>query len=155
MTRILTILLLFTTTHISAQQSKVEILQPIKAMFDGMRAGDSLVVRNCFIEDAAMHSTYINKEGKKTLRKGSLDNFVNAIGTPHDEVWDEQIFSYRIEQDGTLATVWTDYTFYLGETLSHCGVNTFQVVDTEDGWKILNITDTRRKENCRVKVNSH
>jgi len=155
MKHFLLIILLSSCFCLDAQQSKVDILQPIKTMFNGMRAGDSLVVRNCFIEHAGMHSTYVNKEGKKTLRKGSLNDFINAIGTPHDEVWDEQIFTYRIEHEGTLATVWTDYTFYLGEKLSHCGVNTFQMVDTENGWKILNITDTRRKEKCREKISSN
>ena len=88
----------------------------------------------------------------KELRKGSLDSFVVAVGTPHDEVWDEQIFVYRVEEDGTLASVWTEYTFYLGAKMSHCGVNTFQVVDTEEGWRILNIIDTRRKDNCKLKT---
>ena len=146
-----TICFLTLSISISAQQDKVEILKPIKGMFDGMRAGDSLMVRNSFINDATMYSTFRNKEGKKQLRKGDLNNFVTAVGTPHDEVWNEQIFSYRVEQDGTLATVWTDYTFYLGEKLSHCGVNAFQLVDTEDGWKILNITDTRRRSDCKTK----
>ena len=152
MNKILIIILLLSSNMLGAQNDKVEILKPIKSMFDGMRAADSLMVRSCFVDGASMHSSYIDKEGKKVLRAGSLDDFVTAIGTPHDKVWDEQIFSYRIEQDGTLASVWTEYTFYLGDKLSHCGINTFQVVDTEEGWKILNITDTRRKDNCKEKV---
>lgn len=134
------------------QQDKVEILKPIKALFDGMRAADSVAVKSCFVEGASMHSTFTDKDGKKQLREGNLDKFASAVGTPHDEVWDEQIFSYRVEQDGTLATVWTDFTFYLGDQLSHCGVNAFHVVDTEEGWKILSITDTRRKTDCQEKI---
>ncbi len=146
--------LLLTSLNLSAQPDKTEILKPIKSLFDGMRAGDSTIVRAAFIKDASMHSTFLDKEGKKQLRKGSLDAFVTAVGTPHDEIWDEQIFVYRVEQDGTLASVWTEYTFYLGDKMSHCGVNTFQVVDTEDGWKILNLTDTRRKDNCKLKTSN-
>lgn len=142
---------LFYSLGLTAQQDKVAILKPIKSMFDGMRAGDSLLVKKCFVEKPTMSSTFIDKDGKKQFRQGSIERFLNAIGSPHDEVWDEQIFSYRIEQDGTLATVWTDYTFYAGEKLSHCGVNAFHLVDTEDGWKILNIIDTRRKDNCKTK----
>lgn len=151
MHKILLFFIFIAATNLQAQYDKVEILKPIKSMFDGMRAGDSTMVNSAFIPNASMHSSYINKEGKKVVRKGSLENFVKAIGTPHDEVWDEQIFSYRVEQDGTLASVWTEYTFYLGDKMSHCGVNTFQMVDTEDGWKILNITDTRRNDNCKEK----
>lgn len=152
MIRIIMFSLLSTSLSLGAQSDKVEILKPIKSMFDGMRAGDSLMVRTAFVDDATMHSTFLDKDGKKVLRKGSLDSFVEAVGTPHDEVWDEQIFVYRVELDGTLASVWTEYTFYLGDKLSHCGVNTFQLVDTEGGWKILNITDTRRKTDCKEKI---
>jgi len=152
MIKILVCICLLASVSINAQQDKVAILKPIKSMFDGMRASDSTMVRAAFVEEATMHSSFLNKEGKKILRKGSLDAFVNAVGTPHDDVWDEQIFVYRVEQDGTLASVWTEYTFYLGDKLSHCGVNAFQIVDTEEGWKILNITDTRRKDNCKEKI---
>jgi hypothetical protein len=74
----------------------------------------------------------------------SADGFVSAVGTPHDEVWDERVGEIRIRVDNGLATAWMDYTFYLGETRSHCGVNAIQLVLTEDGWKMLNIVDTRR-----------
>jgi len=153
MNKIIFVLLLMGCFDLSAQPDKVEILKPIKAMFDGMRAGDSLAVRSAYIEGASMHSTFLDKDGNKKLRTGDLDSFVEAVGTPHEEVWDEQIFVYRIEQDGTLASVWTEYTFYLGDKLSHCGVNAFQLVDTAEGWRILNITDTRRKDNCKKKLN--
>jgi len=145
-------LILLVSIPLFSQQDKEEILKPIKTMFDGMRAGDSTIVKSCFIEGASMHSTFVDKEGKKQLRKGDLQKFAEAVGTPHDEVWDEQIFSYRVEQDGTLATVWTDYTFYLGDKLSHCGVNAFHVIDTDEGWKILSITDTRRRVDCQEKA---
>lgn len=152
MKRILLFFILIAGTSLQAQHNKTDILNPIKSMFNGMRAGDSTMVRSAFYPDASMYSSYTNKEGKKVVRKGSLEKFVTAIGTPHDEVWDEQIFSYRVEQDGTLASVWTEYTFYLGDKMSHCGVNTFQMVDTDSGWKILNITDTRRNDNCKEKA---
>lgn len=51
--------------------------------------------------------------------------------------------------DGPLATAWTPYAFYLGDTLSHCGTNAFQLAKLKDDWKIIQITDTRRKD-CDV-----
>jgi hypothetical protein len=32
---------------------------------------------------------------------------------------------------------------------SHCGVDAFILVLTEDGWRILSIADTRTTEGCR------
>ncbi|MBX2840799.1 MAG: hypothetical protein KTR26_03455 [Flammeovirgaceae bacterium] len=70
------------------------------------------------------------------------------MGTPHDKIFDEKILSYDIKIDGHFATAWTEYKFYLGQEFSHCGVNAFHLFKSEEGWKITQITDTRRKEDC-------
>ena len=115
-------------------------------LFDGMRAGDSTMVRSVFHPDARLHSSMI-REGTPIVAGGaSADGFVEAVGTPHDQVWNEEVGEILVRVDGGLATAWMDYTFYLGETLSHCGVNSIQLVNTEGGWKMLNIVDTRRRD---------
>jgi hypothetical protein len=63
-------------------------------------------------------------------------------------MWDEQLQGYQYSVDGKMATVITPYKFYLGKNFSHCGVNVFQLINTESGWKIFQITDTMRKEDC-------
>lgn len=126
-----------------------EIIQPIQQLFDGMRLGDSSMVREVFLASAKLESVFTDRSGKPQLKSESIDKFINAIGTPHDDIWDEKIWSYDVKQDGRLATVWTAYTFYAGAKMSHCGVNAFQLFNGENGWKIKNITDTRRRENCQ------
>ena len=66
--------------------------------------------------------------------------------------YDEKIWSYDIRIDGLLATAWTDYTFYLGEKLLHCGVNAFQLFKSDEGWKVIHITDTRSREGCQAEA---
>lgn len=113
-------------------------------LFDAMRAGDSTRVRNVFHEDARLHSSF-SRGGVPMVDGGnSADGFVTAVGTPHDEVWDERVGEIHIRVDDGLATAWMDYRFFAGETFSHCGVNAIQLVLTERGWKMLNIVDTRR-----------
>jgi hypothetical protein len=41
-----------------------------------------------------------------------------------------------------------EYAFYVGERLSHCGVDAFQLFKGPDGWRIFEIADTRRSEGC-------
>lgn len=128
-----------------------EVLTPIHQLFDGMRAGDSSMVRMAFHPTARLQTTFTDKEGKPQIQTGDLEKFLVSIGSPRDQVYDEQIWSYDVKIEDNLATVWTPYTFYLGERLSHCGVNAFQLANTEDGWKIIQITDTRKKEGCQEK----
>jgi hypothetical protein len=82
------------------------------------------------------------------LVQTDIEGFLNAVGQPKDEVWDEQISGLVIQIDGNLATAWMNYSFYRGETFSHCGVNTMNLIQTADGWKIFSVTDTRRMEGC-------
>jgi len=132
-------------TYISAEQA---VIKTIQTLFDGMRAGDSTMLRSVLHPSAHMQSSFTNKDGLAVLREGSVDKWVQSVGTPHDKIYDEKIWSYKVRVDDNLASAWTDYSFFLGEQFSHCGVNAFHLVNTVDGWKISHITDTRRRENC-------
>ncbi len=134
----------------AAQQApdREAILAVTKRLFDGMRAGDSATVRSVFHPKVFMASAFV-RQGTPTLSlDGAVDGFVKAVGTPHAEVWDERVANEVVHQDGTLATVWMDYTFYLGTKLSHCGVDAFIIAKEASDWKIISLVDTRRREGC-------
>ncbi len=116
----------------------------VAALFDAMRAGDGDGVRNAFHPDAVLMSVGPGRDGVVRVQGGEVEGFATAVGTPHDEVWDERIGPVDVRVDGPLATAWMPYRFYLGDTFSHCGVNAFQLADTGGGWQIVAITDTRR-----------
>lgn len=147
----LIVMLCFAVATFAQSAAETEaIIAPIKQLFDAMRAGDSTKLRDAFLPDARLMTAYTDKEGIPKVQIETVDNFAKSIGTPHDQVYDEKIWSYDVTLDGNLASVWTEYTFYLGEQQLHCGVNAFQVAKTEKGWKIIHITDTRRKTNCQT-----
>jgi hypothetical protein len=75
---------------------------------------------------------------------------VKSIGKKQPERIDEHIWNYEVQIDGSLATVWSEYTFYIGNRVSHCGVDAFQLFKADKTWKIFQIADTRRKEDCRA-----
>ena len=126
-----------------------EVRQAVERLFDGMRAGDSTVVRAAFHPQARLQTTAV-RDGQALLRTDSVGAFVRAVGTPHAEVWDERISNVEIRVDGPLATAWMDYAFYRGEQFSHCGVNAFQFFKGAQGWQIIQITDTRNRECPRI-----
>lgn len=133
----------------SEADAEQAVLAVIERLFDGMRAGDSTVVRAVFDEEAQMQSIDV-RDDAPALRRGSVDRFVEAVGRPHDEVWDERIWDPVVHVDGPLATAWTPYAFYLGDAFSHCGVNAFHLIRRGDAWKIFHLVDTRREEGCAI-----
>ena len=112
------IILSFDATPVSAQSPEDDVRAVIDKLFDGMRAGDSTMVRSVFYTGVQM-----GRAMDQGLRTGTPDRFLNAIGTPHDEVWDERVWDVKIHVDQRLASAWMEFAFYLDDTLHHCGVN--------------------------------
>ena len=134
-------------SSLAIAQEAVDVRDAVDVLFDGMRNGDSTAVRASFLPGASMQSVVASEEGT-VIHSDSVDRFVVAVGSPHDKIWDERIYDVKILIDGEMASVWAPYRFYIGEEFSHCGVNQFVLAKQAESWKILNITDTRRKTDC-------
>ena len=126
-----------------------EVMDVVVQLFDGMRKGDSAMVRSTFDQRATMATAMIRRDGTPAYQRDeSIEEFVQAVGTPHAETWDEKLWDPKVMVDRNLATVWTRYAFFLGTKFSHCGVDTFTLAKGADGWKILFIADTRQQQGC-------
>ncbi len=132
---------------LSAQADTSAVMAPIQRLFDGMRAHDSAMVRSAFAPDTRMVSSSM-RTGTPAIESESIDGFVNAVGKPSKDVWDERMHDPVIHVDDGLAMVWVKYSFYLNDKFSHCGVDAFLLAQDTSGWKILTIGDTRRREGC-------
>lgn len=121
----------------------------VDRLFDAMRAGDSAAVRSVLHPEARL-MTVVDGEGGSAARAQPIDAFVRAVGTERAEVWDERISTPLVQVDGNLATAWMDYSFYVDDRFSHCGVNAMQLHRGAGGWRIVNLMDTRRRDRCGV-----
>lgn len=130
------------------QDDEQKVRATIEALFDAMRAGDGAAVGVVFHQHARLY-TARGPSDTSTVGATSVEAFTDAVGQPRDAVWDERIWDVEVRVDGPLASAWVPYVFYVGDERSHCGVNAVQLVKTGDGWKILQLTDTRR-ETCDV-----
>ena len=148
MVTLLTPLWSFGQTGVSDARTD-EVLAPIHRLFDGMRAGDSSMVRSAFHPIARLVTTFYRDE-KPAHHVSTIDDFARAVGTPHEKVFDERTWDIAVDIRDNLASVWMKYAFYLGDDFSHCGVNSFELFATDEGWKIMHLADTRRKDDCEM-----
>ncbi len=123
------------------------VMAPIHRLFDAMRTGDSAQARAAFGPFARL-SRAPGEDGEFQIDDDAIERFIGAIGGEREEVWDERIWDWDVKVDGHLASVWVPYAFYIGERLSHCGVDAFQLVRLRGEWKIVHVMDTRRAEAC-------
>ena len=119
------------------------VLHATLQLFEAMRTSDGELAASLFHPDARM-----GRATEDGIRFSPADGFIQAVGREKDEVWDEPIWDYTIEVDGRLANLWTKYAFYRDEEFSHCGVDSFVFYKTDDGWKITQLIDTMRTEDC-------
>ena len=132
-----------------AQTPEQEVEAVIRSLFDGMKQKNTEQVAAAFSAEGLMQTVQQKPEGT-AVGSNSVADFVKRIaGTPAGTILDERILSYHIKVDGSMASAWTPYQFYVNDTFSHCGVNSFQLVKMSEGWKIVYIIDTRRKEPCQ------
>lgn len=127
---------------------EAEVLAAVHKLFESMQARDTAALRGVFDPVARLMNT-VTRDGQTTVRVTTVDQFVNSIASaPADRELNERIYAPEVRIDGTLATVWTFYTFHLGQQFSHCGVNAIQLLETSTGWRIVQLADTRRSVAC-------
>ncbi len=146
-------ILMCVSSHVSAQKIFTEnaAREVIDVFFDGFHKGDTLIMNSVLSPNAILQSASKNREGVDVLENTHFGNFKKSIASrPSDQVWKEVIIDCTISIDGNLAHVWTPYEFYFNGTFSHCGANAFTLAKLEDGWKIVHLIDSRRREDCNA-----
>ena len=136
--------------NITAQENQeTKVRQTIETFFKGFHTKDTLLIKETVSEEIIVQSIGADKDGKATVRTEDFSRFLNSIASIPDSVdFQEKIKSFNIQTDGTMANVWTPYEFWYNGTLSHCGVNSFQLFKNGSDWQIIYLIDTRRREDC-------
>lgn len=81
------------------------------------------------------------RSGEPFYRGRGMDRIMEELAADTVSMT-ERIWSPEVRVRGTIATLWAPYDFYVGEELSHCGFDAFQLVRTAEGWKWAAVTYT-------------
>ncbi len=120
------------------------VVEVIDRLFDAMREGDGAKAATVFHADARL-----GRADDDGVDFRPAAGFVQSIGRPRDQVWDERIWDTRVRVDGRLAQLWTKFAFYLDSEFMTCGTNAFELYRTdEQGWQVTQLVDTSRSEDC-------
>ncbi len=144
------LLFLFGSQTLFSQDSgSGAVKQTIDMFFDGFHRQDSTLMKQTVSEGIILQTIAKNNDGKMFVKTEDFSEFIKGIaGIPDSISFREIIRNYNINIDGAMATVWTPYEFWLNDSFSHCGVNSFQLFNDGISWKIIYLIDTRRKVDC-------
>lgn len=133
----------------SEEATKDKIRGVVETFFDGFHKQDSIIIKSTVADHVVLQTTGKNPEGKTLFKNEEFSEFLKSIVSIPDSVkFEEKLTSFSIQIDRTMANAWVGYEFWLNDTFSHCGIDSFQLVDFDGEWKIVYLIDTRGKEGC-------
>ncbi|WP_228235826.1 nuclear transport factor 2 family protein [Allomuricauda sp. M10] len=133
----------------SEEETKQKIQGVIETFFDGFHKQDSTIIKSTVADNVVLQTTAKNPQGKTLFKIEEFSKFLKSIVSIPDSVkFEEKLTSFSIQIDRTMANAWVGYEFWLNDTFSHCGIDSFQLVDFDGEWKIVYLIDTRGKEGC-------
>lgn len=119
----------------------------VQALFDAMKAGDADAMRALMHPDVRLISTSVH-DGVPSAQVIAVDRWLQNVAASTREL-DERIYDTQVLQDEGLASVWTRYDLFVDGLHSHCGVDHVLLVRSGDGWRIVELADTRSTGGCR------
>lgn len=133
----------------SDASSKEEVKRVIETFFEGFHKQDSTIINSTVADQVVLQTTGRNPQGKTMFRTEEFSKFIKSIISIPDSIqYEEKLTSFSIQVDRTMANAWVGYEFWLNGNFSHCGINSFQLVNFDGEWKIIYLIDTRGKEGC-------
>jgi hypothetical protein len=131
------IAMLIAAASAQAQSSNSErdaVLKTVQTFFDTMTAKDVEGARKILQPQGRFHAMRM-RDGKPDVRAFSNEEYFADLKASKQEMR-ERIWTPDVRISGLIASVWAPYDFWLDGKFSHCGVDQFDLIKTEEGWKI-------------------
>jgi hypothetical protein len=119
---------------------KKDALAVVNKLFDEMAAANAAGILSTGTAENQLTAIRKLKDGKTRVDVIGGEAFTKFFTKPG--AVKEIMYAPKVEVDGDWAMVWGRYVFYAGDKLSHCGINQFNLVRTDTGWKIANGAST-------------
>lgn len=129
-----------------APSQETEVLMVVQRFFDSMTAGDPEAAAGTLLPDGQFVSVRPGPDGTlvRTVRHADYLADMQPNGPRLEErMWEPQVMIHD-----RLALVWTPYDFHRDGRLSHCGIDAFSLIRTDDGWRIAGVTYTVEPVGC-------
>ena len=144
MKKVMLILFLVSLNFLMAQDNSPR--KAVEEFFVAFHKKDTIALRSISHSDIVMQTIVNTKEGTTKLLTEQYANFLKSIsGIPNEMKFEEKLLDFQIQIDANLAHVWTPYEFYVNDTISHKGANSFTLINENGIWKIVHVIDTTHK----------
>ena len=123
------------------------VLQPVNALFAGIAARDAAAIGAQLLAGGSATTVTEKPDGSRVTQRRSWTE-VLARFQPGPEKYEERLSDPAIESDGSVATVWGNYIFFIDGKIHHCGIDHFSLVRDNGAWKIADASWSVRTTGC-------
>ena len=117
------------------------VLTSVQDFLQALQAREKFRLQRVLHPDAMLTSIDLRGDSV-TMKMTSSEEWLDAMAYKGPPLI-ERIENPVVQYSEALASVWTAYEFRIGEELSHCGHDAFQLVKSDEGrWLIAGVTYT-------------
>lgn len=117
-----------------AGKEREAVMKTVQAFFDTMTAHDVDGARQILQPQGRFHAMSM-KDGKPDVRAFANEEYFAQLQASKQKM-QERIWNPDVRINGLIANVTARYDFWIDGRFSHCGVDAFDLIKTEEGWKI-------------------
>jgi hypothetical protein len=131
---------------VEAQEDRDAILATVQQFFDALAESDTVLGRTAVLLEGQyfrLREVGDSLDLGRTTHRDFLRNLAVGGNDFLERMWEPTVL-----QHGRMAVVWTPYDFHRGREFSHCGVDVFNLIRTDAGWKIAGIMYTVEPTGC-------
>ena len=136
----------FTTAAADEAADRAAVMFVIESFFGSMTEKDITSMQKIMTEDGILYGYRESAEGLSffnVTHAAYLEGLATRQGVPVERIWNP-----KIDLHDRIAIVWTPYDFHSDGVFSHCGMNTFSLLNGDDGWKITGVVFSVKTDNC-------
>lgn len=146
MVAILVAALALSAARASAQEDRDAILAKVQQFFDALEHSDTVLGKAAVLLEGQYFR--LREDGDSlVLGRTPHSEFLRNLAVGGND-FIERMWNPTVLQHGRMAVVWTPYDFYRAGEFSHCGVDVFNLIRTNAGWKIAGIMYTVEPTDC-------
>lgn len=128
------------------EKDEKAILEKVQQFFTSLEKQDTALYKSVFMDEATGWAIRTRNDSVRISTWRTADRVKRLINP--EAVVEEKMLRYEIKIHDRIAMAWVPYTLSVSGKFSHCGVDLFTFLKTEEGWKISTCSFTVEPEGC-------
>ena len=142
--RLIALLMLFWATTFAQTSEEKDAVATAQKLFDGMAAKDAAAIHSVLLPDARFYAVRDDRPPSSIAG----DAFAVQVGGMSGTLLERFTKPPQVLIRGRMAQVWGEYEFVRDGKFGHCGVDSFTLFHTAEGWKVAAISYTSETTGC-------